>query len=39
MGNPLVRFSEGLGGNRGMDEIWWHRRETRRIPEKANFIL
>ena len=30
MGNLLVRFCEGLGYNRCMAEILWHRRETRR---------
>ena len=30
MGNPLVRFWEGLERNSGMDEILWHRRESRR---------
>lgn len=39
MGNPLVRFCEGLGNNSGMDEILWHRRETRRPTEKTNIIL
>lgn len=39
MGNPLVRFCEGLGNNSGTDEILWHRRETRRQTEKTNFIL
>jgi hypothetical protein len=39
VGNPLVRFCEGLGNNSGTDEILWHRRETRRRTEKTNFIL
>jgi hypothetical protein len=39
MGNPLVRFCEGPGCNRGMAEILWHRRETRRQTEKTNVSL
>ena len=39
MGKPLVRFREGLESNFGMDEIEWHRRETRRQTEKTNLIL
>jgi hypothetical protein len=39
VGKPLVRFREGLENNVGMDEIAWHRRETRRQTEKTNLIL
>ncbi len=39
LGKPLVRFCEGLECNFGMDEILWHRRETRRQTEKTNLIL
>ena len=39
MGNPLVRFCEGQEYNCDMDEILWHRRESRRKTEKTNFIL
>ena len=39
MGKPLVRFCEGLECNFGMDEILWHRRETRRQTEKTNLDL
>ena len=39
MGKPLVRFCEGLDGNFGMDEILWHRRETRRQTENTKRIL
>ena len=39
LGKPLVRFWEGLESNFGMDEILWHRRETRRQTEKTNLIL
>ena len=38
MGKPLVRFCEGPGGNCGMDEILWHRRESRRQTEKTNLV-
>jgi len=30
MGKPLVRFCEGQEINWGMEEILWHRRESRR---------
>jgi hypothetical protein len=30
MGKPLVRFCEGQECNCDMDEILWHRRESRR---------
>jgi hypothetical protein len=30
MGKPLVRFCEGQGYHYDMDEILWHRRESRR---------
>jgi hypothetical protein len=39
VGTPLVRFCEGLDGNVGMDEIVWHRRETRRQAENTKRIL
>jgi hypothetical protein len=39
MGNPLVRFCEGQEFNCGMDEIWWHRRESRRQTENTNVVL
>ena len=39
MGKPLVRFCEGLDGNFGMDEILWHRRETRGQTENTKRIL
>jgi len=39
VGKPLVRFCEGLDGNFGMDEILWHRRETRRQTENTKRIL
>jgi len=39
VGKPLVRFCEGLDGNFGMDEIVWHRRETRRQTENTKRIL
>ncbi len=39
MGKPLVRFCEGLECNFGMDEILWHRRETRRQTDKTKLIL
>ena len=34
MGKPLVRFCEGQEFNCGMDEISWHRRESRRKQRK-----
>ena len=34
MGNPLVRFCEGQGYDHEMDEILWHRRESRRQQRK-----
>jgi hypothetical protein len=34
MGKPLVRFCEGQGYNHDMDEIRWHRRESRRQQRK-----
>jgi hypothetical protein len=39
VGKPLVRFCEGQEYNCGMDEILWHRRESRRQTEKTNFVL
>ena len=39
MGKPLVRFCEGRECNGDMEEILWHRRETRRKTEKTNFSL
>jgi hypothetical protein len=39
LGKPLVRFWEGLGCNFGMEEILWHRRETRRQTENTKLIL
>ncbi len=39
LGKPLVRFWEGLECNFGMDEILWHRRETRRQTENTKLIL
>ena len=39
MGNPLVRFWEGQEYNWSMEEILWHRRESRRQTEKTNFFL
>jgi hypothetical protein len=38
MGNPLVRFWEGLGTTAGMAKIWWHRRETRRKRRKQTLV-
>src|SRR5262249_4994584 len=38
MGKPFVRFCEGLGRNWCMDEIVWHRRETRRQTENTNVM-
>ncbi len=37
VGKLLVRFCEGLRHNWCMDEIPWHRRETRRQTENTNF--
>jgi hypothetical protein len=34
MGKPLVRFCEGQEINGDMEEILWHRRETRRQQRK-----
>jgi len=34
MGKPLVRFCEGQEFNCDMDEILWHRRESRRKRRK-----
>ena len=39
MGKPLVRFCEGREFNGDMEEILWHRRETRRQTEKTNLSL
>ena len=39
MGKPLVRFCEGPGNNCDMDEILWHRRESRRQTENTNLVL
>jgi len=39
MGNPLVRFWEGQEYDWYMEEILWHRRESRRQTEKTNFFL
>ena len=39
MGKPLVRFWEGAGVTYCMDEILWHRRESRRQTEKTNIVL
>jgi hypothetical protein len=39
VGKPLVRFCEGQENNWGMEEILWHRRESRRQTEKTNFFL
>ncbi len=39
MGNPLVRFWEGQEYDWHMEEILWHRRESRRQTEKTNFFL
>jgi len=39
MGNPLVRFWEGQEYGWYMEEILWHRRESRRQTEKTNFFL
>jgi hypothetical protein len=39
MGKPLVRFCEGREFNGDMEEILWHRRETRRQTEKTNLLL
>jgi hypothetical protein len=34
VGKPLVRFCEGREFNYDMDEILWHRRESRRKQRK-----
>ncbi len=39
MGNPLVRFWEGQEYDWYMEEILWHRRESRRQTEKTNLVL
>ena len=39
MVKPLVRFCEGPGNNCDMDEILWHRRESRRQTENTNLVL
>jgi hypothetical protein len=39
MGDPLVRFWEGQEYDRYIEEILWHRRESRRQTEKTNFFL
>jgi len=39
MGNPLVRFWEGQEYDWYMEEILWHRRESRRQTEKTNIFL
>ena len=39
MGKLLVRFCEGQESNQGMEEILWHRRESRRKMEKTNVFL
>jgi ferredoxin len=39
VGKPLVRFCEGQEYNCSMDEILWHRRESRRPTENTNFVL
>jgi hypothetical protein len=39
MGKPLVRFCEGQEINGDMEEIVWHRRESRRQRKKTNFFL
>ena len=39
MGNPLVRFWEGQEYDWHMEEIVWHRRESRRLTEKTNVFL
>ena len=39
MGNPLVRFWEGQEYDWYMEEILWHRHESRRQTEKTNFLL
>jgi len=37
MGKPLVRFCEGQEFNCDMEEIMWHRRESRRKQRKQTF--
>ena len=39
MGNPLVRFWEDQEYDWYMEEILWHRRESRRQTEKTNIFL
>jgi hypothetical protein len=39
VGNPQVRFREGQEYDWYMEEILWHRRESRRQTEKTNFFL
>jgi hypothetical protein len=39
VGKPLVRFCEGQESNCGMEQILWHRRESRRQTEKTNMFL
>jgi len=37
MGKPLVRFCEGQEFNCDMDNILWHRRESRRKQRKQTW--
>jgi hypothetical protein len=37
MGKPLVRFCEGQEFNCDMDQILWHRRESRRKQRKQTW--
>ncbi len=39
LGKPLVRSERGWRATLDMDEILWHRRETRRQTENTNVIL
>jgi hypothetical protein len=39
VGKPQVRFREGQECYRYMEEILWHRRESRRQTENTNFFL
>jgi hypothetical protein len=39
MGKPLVRFWEGQEFNCDMEEILWHRRESRRKQRKQTSSL
>jgi hypothetical protein len=39
VGNPQVRFREGQECYWYMEEILWHRRESRRQTENTNFFL